>query len=78
MFSKGMTAAGGNPDKHAGFHCMDFSVQHQLPPFGQVTKNLAKGMPVRFDGIDFQKVLVYPEVQHRKPGQANIDLLKEK
>jgi hypothetical protein len=78
MFSKGVTAAGRNPDKHAGFHCMNFPVQHQLPPFGQVAKNLPKGVPVRLDGIDFQKVLMYPEVQHRKSGQANIDLLKEK
>ena len=78
MFSKGVTAASGNPDKHAGFHRMNFPVQHQLSPFGQVAKKLAKGVPVRLDGIDFQKVLMYPEVQHRKTGQANIDLLKEK
>lgn len=78
MFSKGVTAARRNPDKHAGFHWMNFSVQHQLPPFGQVAKNLAKGVPVRLNGIDFQKVLMYPEVQHCKSGQTNIDLLKEK
>ena len=78
MFSKGVTAAGGNPDKHTGFHCMNFPVQHQLSPFGQVAKNLAKGVPVRLDGIDFQQVLMYPEVQHRETGQANIDLLQEK
>ena len=78
MFSKGVPAASGNQDKHTGFHRMNFPVQHQLAPFRQVAKNLAKGMPVRLDGIDFQKVLMYPEVQHRKSGQANIYLLKEK
>ena len=57
---------------------MNFPVQHQLSPFGQVAKNLAKGVPVRLDGSDFQQVLMYPEVQHRETGQANIDLLQEK
>jgi hypothetical protein len=53
MFSKGVTAAGGNPDKHTGFHRMNFPVQHQLSPFGQVAKNLAKGVPMALDSINF-------------------------
>jgi hypothetical protein len=52
--------------------------QHEIPSVGEITKNLAKRVAVGFHRINFGKVLVNPQPHHRKPGEADADLFKEK